>query len=100
MAKVAKPKLAKLKDMYWDYNYPASGEDIYRFVLGKKELDYLERDKVVARMLVYVRWYDLVDIFGFKTLKSLMNDNVFQFIGNKEMRENYKHVKKILDRIR
>jgi hypothetical protein len=94
-----KKHLDTLKDMYWDYNYPASGEDIYRFILGEKDLDYLERDVVVARMLVYVRWYDLVDIFGLKNMKSLMNDNVFQYIRNEEMKENYKYVKHVLDRV-
>jgi hypothetical protein len=91
--------LDMLKEMYWDYDYPASGNDIYRFILGEKELDYLVRDVVIARMLVYIRWYDLIDIFGLNKLKSLLNDNVFQYIHNKEMRENYEYVKKVLDRI-
>ena len=91
--------LDKLKEMYWDYDYPASGDDIYRFILGEKELDYLHRDVVIARMLVYIRWYDLIDIFGLNKLKTLLNDNVFQYIHNKEMRENYEYVKSVLDRI-
>lgn len=91
--------LDKLKKMYWDYDYPASGNDIYRFILGENELDYLNRDAVIARMLVYIRWYDLIDIFGLNQLKSLLSDNVFQYIQNKEMRENYEYVKTVLDRI-
>ena len=87
-----------LKEMYWDYDYPASPEDIYKFILGEKELEYLNRDMVTARMLVYVRWYDLIDIFGLDTLKGLLNDNVFKYIANDEMRENYEFVKKTLDR--
>jgi hypothetical protein len=94
-----KKHLDKLKEMYWDYDYPAEAEDIYRFILGEKELPYLDRDPVIARMLVYIRWYDLVDIFGLSRLRSLLNDNVFQYISNKEMKENYKYVKQVLDRI-
>jgi hypothetical protein len=89
----------KLEDMYWNYDYPASGTDLYQFILGQKELDYLERDQVVARMIVYIRWYDLIDIFGLKNLKNLLNKNVFQYIPNQEMRENYEYVKRVLDRI-
>jgi hypothetical protein len=74
-------------------------EDIYEFILGEKELPYLDRDMVIARMLVYVRWYDLIDIFGLNTLKGLLNDNVFKYIANKEMREDYEYVKRVLDRV-
>jgi hypothetical protein len=94
-----KKSLDKLKEMYWDYDYPATGNDIYRFVLGEKELDYLIRDVVIARMLVYIRWYDLIDIFGLNKLKTFLNENVFQYIHNQEMRENYEYVKRVLDRI-
>jgi hypothetical protein len=66
-----------------------------KFNLGQKELDYLERDQVVARMIVYIRWYDLIDIFGLKNLKNLLNKNVFQYIPNQEMRENFEYVKRI-----
>jgi hypothetical protein len=93
-----KGNLNQLKEMYWDYDYPASAEDICKFILGEKELDYLNRDQVVARMLVYVRWYHLIDIFGLDNLKNIMNDNVFKYIANEEMREDYKYVKKVLDR--
>lgn len=94
-----KGNVTQLKEIYWEYDYPAEAEDIYKFVLGKKELDYLNRDQVIARMLVYVRWYDLVDIFGLENLKRIINDNVFQYIANDEMREDYRYVKKVLDRI-
>lgn len=87
----------KLKEMYWDYDYPASADDIYRFILGEKTLDYLDRDRTIARMLVYVRWYDLIDIFGLDHLKKCLNENVFRYIANKEMRENYEYVKQVLD---
>jgi hypothetical protein len=53
---------------------------------------------VTARMLVYVRWYDLIDIFGLNTLKGLLNEKVFKHIANEEMRGNYEFVKQVLDR--
>lgn len=93
-----KGDVSQLKEMFWDYDYPASAEDIYKFVLGEKELDYLNREQVIARMLVYVRWYHLIDIFGLNTLKNILDDNVFKYIANKEMREDYQYVKKVLDR--
>ncbi len=93
-----KGDLSQLKEMFWDYDYPASAEDIYKFVLGEKELDYLNREQVIARMLVYIRWYHLIDIFGLNNLKNILDDNVFKYISNKEMREDYQYVKKVLDR--
>ncbi len=50
-------------------------------------------------MIVYIRWYDLIDIFGLNNLKVLMNPNVFKYIPNQEMRENYEYVKQVLDRV-
>ncbi len=91
--------LDKLKEMYWDYDYPATADDIYRFILGEKELAYLNRDAAIARMLVYIRWYDLIEIFGLNKLKTLLGEKVFQYIANEEMREDYKYVKKVLDRV-
>ncbi len=91
--------MSKLKEMFWDYDYPHSAEDIYRFIIGEKELEYLQRSAVIARMLVYIRWYDLVDIFGLEKLKHLLSRDVFPYIHNKEMRENYEYVKQVLDRI-
>lgn len=91
--------MTKLKEMYWDYDYPATAEDIYRFILGEKHLEYLNRDATIARMLVYIRWYDLIDIFGLEKLRILLSDSVFPYIRNQEMRENYEYVRKVLDRI-
>jgi hypothetical protein len=93
-----KGDLSQLKEMYWDYDYPASPEDIYNFIMEKKELAYLNRDMVIARMLVYVRWYHLIDIFGLENLKRFLTESVFRYIPNEEMRENYEYVKKVLDR--
>jgi hypothetical protein len=98
MNELGKGELSQLKEMFWDYDYPASAEDIYKFVLGEIELDYLNREQVVARMLVYIRWYHLIDIFGLNNLKDMIKDGVFKYISNKEMREDYQYVKTVLDR--
>lgn len=49
-----KGDLNQLKEMYWDYDYPASAENIYEFI---------------------------------------------KYITNKEMREDYEYVKRVLDRV-
>jgi hypothetical protein len=56
--------LEPLATIFWDYNYSLSGKDLFDFVLGRKEISYLDSDQVEARMLMTIGWYQLVDIFG------------------------------------
>jgi len=85
-----------LKSIFWDYEADYSSQDLYRFLLGEIEIKNLNRNQVAARLLVSVRWYDLVDIFGIKTLYTFLSDDVLRFIWKKSVRERYKNVREIL----
>ncbi len=52
-------------------------------MVGEKEIKGFTRDRVIARMLTSMRWYDLVDIFGIQQLYKFLNDDVFKFIWKK-----------------
>ncbi|MCP5106410.1 MAG: hypothetical protein GY950_23695 [bacterium] len=89
--------LMRLEHIFWDYNYPDSGQSLYDFVLGKKEIDYLDRNQVKARMLMTVGWYNLVDIFGLKNLGNFLTDEVLKWVWVDELRDQYKYAGEILE---
>ena len=89
----------KIKSIFWDYNVDYTADDIYDFMLGKKEITGFNRYRVIARMLTSMRWYDLVDIFGIKQLYGFLNDDVLTFIWKKSLKSRYKNVRETLQGI-
>ena len=89
----------KLKSIFWDYDVNYTGEELYDFVMGDKEIKELTRDRVIARMLTSIRWYDLVDIFGIQQLYKFLNDDVFKFIWKKSLKNRFKNVRETLQGI-
>ena len=89
----------KIKSIFWDYNVDYTADDIYDFMVGKKELKEFNRNRAIARMLTSMRWYDLVDIFGIKQLYGFLNDDVLTFIWKKSLKNRYKNVRETLQGI-
>lgn len=89
----------KLKSIFWDYDIEYTAEEIYKFLVGEKQIEELNRDQVIARMLVSIRWYDLIDIFGIKKLFEFLNDDVLKFIWKKSVKDRYKNVREALQGI-
>ncbi|MCU0285017.1 MAG: hypothetical protein MUF15_01335 [Acidobacteria bacterium] len=89
----------KLKSIFWDYEVNYTGEELYDFLVGKKEINELARDRVIARMLTSMRWYDLVDIFGIQQLYQFLNDDVFKFIWKKSLKNRFKNVRETLQAV-
>ena len=89
----------KLKSIFWDYDVNYTGEELYDFMMGDKEIKELTRDRVIARMLTSIRWYDLVDIFGIQQLYKFLNDDVFKFIWKKSLKNRFKNVRETLQGI-
>jgi hypothetical protein len=86
----------KLKSIFWDYDIDYTSDDLYDFLVGKKEIKELNRNQVIARMLTSIRWYDLVDIFGIRQLFKFLNDDVLKFIWKKSIKIRYKNVRETL----
>jgi len=89
----------KLKSIFWDYDVNYTGEELYDFIVGKKEIKEFTRDRAIARMLISMRWYDLVDIFGIQQLYKFLNDDVFKFIWKKSLKNRFKNVRETLQAI-
>ncbi len=90
--------LAPLENIFWDYNFPLTGKDIYDFVLGEKEISYLNRDEVRARVLMNTEWYKLIDIFGLKNLASLITGNTLKWVWVDDLRKQYAHSGSVIKR--
>jgi hypothetical protein len=89
----------KIESIFWDYDLNYTGEELFDLVVGKKEIKGLNRNRVIARMLTSMRWYDLVDIFGIKQLYKFLNEDVFKFIWKKSLKSRYKNVRETLQAI-
>ena len=89
----------KIKSVFWDYDVDYSGEDIYNFLVGKREMKEFNRNRLTARLLTSMRWYDLVDIFGIQQLYGFLNDDVLKFIWKKSVKDRYKNVRETLQGI-
>lgn len=89
----------KIKSVFWDYDVDYTGEDIYNFLVGKREMKEFNRNRLTARLLTSMRWYDLVDIFGIKQLYGFLNDDVLKFIWKKSVKDRYKNVRETLQGI-
>ncbi len=86
----------KLKSIFWDYEVNYTGDDIYDFLVGKKEIEEFNRNRLIARMLTSMRWYDLVDIFGIRQLYEFLTDDVLKFIWKKSLKNRFKNVRETL----
>jgi hypothetical protein len=81
--------LVPLENIFWDYRFPLTGKDIYDFVIGEKDISYLNRDEVRARVLMTAEWYKLVDIFGLKKLGSLITEDTLKLVWVDDLKEQY-----------
>ncbi len=91
--------LKRLERIFWDYNIRERGESLYDFVLGRTEIEYLDRSEVTARMLMTMGWYHLIDIFGLKNLRNFLTDDVLRRVWIEDLRNNYRYAREILDQI-
>lgn len=91
--------LKRLEYIFWDYHVKDSGKDLYEFVLGKKEIQGLNRDEAKARMLMTVGWYNLIDIFGLKNLSGFLTESVLKWVWVDSLREQYKYAGSVIERL-
>jgi len=94
-----KNKRYLLKEIFWDYNIPYTADEIYNFLTWKKNLKDLNRDKIIARMLISLRWYEILDIFGIKQTYKFLTDDVIKLLWKKNIKERFVYVRKKLQEI-
>jgi len=86
-----------LKKILWDYNI--AEEEAILILEGKKKTFSLNKEKLYARLLLSVKWYSLLDMFGREKIKELLSDKVLKYIRFKDIRDNFIYARRILDEI-
>ena len=113
----------KLKSIFWDYDVDYTADEIYDFIVERSAtaaakvrqttiansknlrpqnkssyigIEGFNRDRLIARVLTSIRWYDLIAIFGIKQLYGFLNDDVLKFIWRKSIKDRYKNVREVL----
>ena len=79
-----------------DYDVDYTADEIYDYLIGEKQVKEFNRDRLIARVLTSIRWYDLIEIFGIKQLFEFLSDDVLKFIRRKSIKDRYKNVREIL----
>ncbi|MCP4149904.1 MAG: hypothetical protein GY757_19315 [bacterium] len=90
--------LNELAAIFWDYNYTLTGKELFDFVLERKEISYLDRNRVKARMLMTVGWYRLIDMFGLVNLQCLLTRDVLKWVWVDDLRKQYALAGKVIKR--
>jgi len=93
--KLTETKRRCLTRLAWDYDIPV--EDLYAVIKGKKShAGHWDFDRLFLRMLERLRWYDLLELLGRKTLQEKLVHDILKQIRSSEKRKKYERLGKIL----
>ena len=87
----------ELKKIVWDYE--VSLEDLIQILEGRKKSFSLNREKILARLLLSVNWYKLLEIFGPHILKEILNDEVLKYIHIESLRQDFIYAREVLNEL-
>ena len=83
-----------LKKIFWDYSF--SGHELYSILEKKNDTEYITQEKIFIRMLERLGWHAVLDILGIEKVKLLLKKETIANIRQKELRERYELIQKIL----
>ena len=87
----------ELKKIVWDYE--VSLEELIQILEGRKKSFSLNREKILARLLLSVNWYKLLEIFGPHILKEILNDEVLKHIHTESLRQDFVYAREVLSEL-
>ena len=87
----------ELKEIVWDYE--VSLEELIQILEGRKKSFSLNREKILARLLLSVNWYKLLEIFGPHILKEILNDEVLKYIHIESLRQDFIYAREVLSEL-
>ena len=84
-----------LRRISWDYNIEV--DDISAVINGEKEYaGHWNFDRIFLRMLERLRWYDLLELLGRKSIQEKLVPPIINQIRSAEKRKKYERLGKIL----
>lgn len=84
-----------LNAIVWDYNIDPY--NLFEVAVGEKEqAGSFTREKALIRMIEYLGWYDLVQLFGLDGLRELLTNDIVSKLRPMELQEKYELVRKFL----
>lgn len=84
-----------LHAIVWDYDIDPY--ELFEVALGKKEqAGSFTREKALVRMIEYLGWYDLLQLFGLAGLAKLLTKDVISGLRPAELQEKYEFARKVL----
>ncbi len=92
---LTKDLAAALKRAVWDYNI--SSKELFEILLGRKTTFTFSQAKLLARLLVSVEWYGLINIFGAKRLKALITDEVLDYVWSADAKKRLLFAREMLN---
>ena len=92
------PEIKKeLGRLVWDY--AIDEQTLYDILEGKTSTFSLNREKLLARLLLNTKWYRLLDCLGPGGLKEILTDEVIRYIWVTDLRERFFYAKNVLNEI-
>lgn len=84
-----------IKKLLWDL--PVSQREAEMKQIQKNPANYFKNNpQYIVKVLNSLTWYELIDLFGPKTLDEMLADQYVDRIFPKKRREYYKHARRLL----
>ena len=84
-----------LHAIVWDYDIDPY--ELFEVAAGKKEqAGSFTREKALIRMIEYLGWYDLLQLFGLAGLTELFTKDIISRLRHTELQEKYEFVRQVL----
>ncbi|MBU1297841.1 MAG: hypothetical protein KJ963_06585 [Bacteroidetes bacterium] len=88
-------KSKKISSVFWDYDF--SEEELIDLLYGKiTRLGFLDREKLIIRMITYLNWYDFIKLVPVNLLTQILNEKLLENISDEKIVKGLKVVKRLL----
>lgn len=84
-----------ISEIFWDYKF--SEDDLSDLLSGRiSKLGYLDRDKLLIRMLNYLNWYDFIKFVPFNLFVQIVDKKFLEKINDKQLAQGLSFVNRYL----
>ncbi len=81
--------------VFWDYDF--SEKELKDLLYGKiTRLGFLDRDKLIIRMITYLNWYEFIQLVPFNLFQQIIDDKIIKKIKDNNIAKGLKFVNRFL----